>query len=165
MPSSNPGKTQGQLRYLWLSLIALLLDLGSKWWAQSSLHYAEPNHVLSFLNWTLLYNQGAAFSFLSGQGGWQRWLFTAIALIVCVVVVRLLAKMPRHQHLFAAGLSLILAGALGNVIDRLRFGYVIDFIDVHVAGYHWPAFNIADSAICVGAVLLIWQQLRKSEKK
>ncbi|OAJ33520.1 signal peptidase II [Piscirickettsia salmonis] len=164
MPSARPSKGRGQLCYLWLSLLALVLDLGTKWWAQASLHYAMPKQVLPFLNWTLLYNPGAAFSFLSNQGGWQRWLFSAIALIIAMIIVRLLAKMPRQQHRGAVGLSLILAGALGNVIDRLRFGYVVDFIDVHVAGYHWPAFNIADSVICIGAVLLIWQQLCKSDK-
>lgn len=164
MPSARPSKGRGRLCYLWLSLLALVLDLGTKWWAQATLHYAMPKPVLPFLNWTLLYNPGAAFSFLSNQGGWQRWLFSAIALIIAIIIVRFLAKIPRQQHMAAVGLSLVLAGALGNVIDRLRFGYVIDFIDVHVAGYHWPAFNIADSVICIGAVLLIWQQLRKSDK-
>ncbi|MFA7541086.1 MAG: signal peptidase II, partial [Lysobacterales bacterium] len=108
-----------------------------------------------FLNWTLVYNPGAAFSFLSDAGGWQRWFFTVLALVVSGLLVFWLRQTPRRQVWIAIPYALILSGAIGNVIDRLRFGHVVDFIDVHWQGWHWPAFNIADSAICVGAVMLI----------
>jgi signal peptidase II len=102
----------------------------------------------------LAFNKGAAFSFLAGAGGWQTPLLVAFALVACVIVTVLLLRSP-GRTLFCAGLALILGGALGNLIDRLRLGHVVDFLDLHAAGWHWPAFNVADSAITVGAALLI----------
>jgi signal peptidase II len=115
-------------------------------------------YVAPFFNWVLTFNPGAAFSFLSDAGGWQRWFFTVLALAISAWIVSIL---PRHSGEFrlSLALTLILGGALGNVIDRLRFGAVVDFIQWHVAGFYWPAFNIADSAISVGAVLMVWDQL------
>lgn len=119
--------------------------------------------VTPFLNLVLVHNAGAAFSFLSDAAGWQRWLFIAIALIASVWIVYWLRRHP-HQRLFALALSLVLAGAIGNVIDRIRVGAVIDFLDFHAFGYHWPAFNVADSAITCGAILLVWDALRPGVK-
>ena len=115
--------------------------------------------VTPFFNLVLAYNAGAAFSILSDAAGWQRGLFIAIALIASAWVLSLLSKYA-YQRLFALALSLVLAGAVGNVIDRIRIGVVIDFLDFHALGYHWPAFNVADSAITCGAVLLVWDALR-----
>lgn len=143
------------LPWLWLSLALLLADQLSKQLALATLELHQPVPVLPFLNWTLVYNPGAAFSFLSDAGGWQRWFFTVLALMVSGLLVYWLSQTPRRQAWLAVPYALILSGALGNAIDRLRFGHVVDFIDVHWQGWHWPAFNIADSAISIGAVMLI----------
>ena len=111
----------------------------------------------------LVHNPGAAFSFLSSAPGWQRELFIAIAVIACAWVIYLLRKYPR-QTLFCFALSLILGGAIGNAIDRVLFGAVVDFLDFHAAGFHWPAFNLADAAITCGALLLVWEGLRPRQK-
>lgn len=143
------------LPWLWLSLALLLADQLSKQLALATLELHQPVPVLPFLNWTLVYNPGAAFSFLSDAGGWQRWFFTVLALMVSGLLVYWLSQTPRRQAWLAVPYALILSGALGNAIDRLRFGHVVDFIDLHWQGWHWPAFNIADSAISIGAVMLI----------
>ncbi len=120
---------------------------------------APPVEVTSFFNLVLVYNRGAAFSFLAGAGGWQREFFTVIALAASVWIIWLLYRHPR-QSLFCLALALVLGGALGNVIDRIAIGAVVDFLDFHAYGWHWPAFNVADSAITCGAVLLVWDGLR-----
>ena len=122
----------------------------------------ERLEVTGFFNLVLVFNKGAAFSFLAGAGGWQTWLFAAFAAIAAVVVSVLLVRHP-GRRMFSLGLALILGGALGNLIDRLRFGHVVDFLDLHAAGWHWPAFNVADSGITVGAVLLILDGFRHHE--
>jgi len=141
----------------WLALAALIVlaDQITKFVAVQCLAGGQAVAVTSFFNLILVYNAGAAFSFLSDAAGWQRGLFIAIALAASVWIVFLLRRYP-HQHLFALALSLVLAGAVGNVIDRIAFGAVIDFLDFHALGYHWPAFNVADSAITCGAILLVW---------
>ena len=149
----------------WLALAAAIVaaDQLSKY---AAVHYLMVNKsvaVTSFFNLVLVYNAGAAFSFLSDAAGWQRLFFIAIAAIASVWIVCLLRKYP-HQRLFAIALSLVLAGAIGNLIDRIRVGAVIDFLDFHALGYHWPAFNVADSAITCGAALLIWDALRPRRK-
>ena len=149
------------LRYLAIATITLLLDQLSKWSALSNLQMGVPEPVLPFMNWLLLFNPGAAFSFLAQGSGWQRWFFTALGLLASIYIVYLLRK-SQDDKLLCIALSLILGGALGNVLDRIMFGAVVDFIDLHYANWHWPAFNIADSAICVGAALIIWSELRKS---
>lgn len=143
------------LVWLWLSAALIVLDQLGKFWAESALLPYQPVPVLPFLNWTLVFNAGAAFSFLSDAGGWQRWLFTVLALGVSALLVYWLRQTPRTQRLVGLAYALILAGAIGNVIDRIRYGHVVDFIDVHWAGWHFPAFNIADAAITLGAVALI----------
>jgi signal peptidase II len=149
------------LRYFAIATIILLLDQLSKWSALSNLQMGVPEYVLPFMNWLLLFNPGAAFSFLAQSSGWQRWFFTILGLAACIYIVWLLRK-NQNDKLLCVALSLILGGALGNVLDRIRFGAVVDFIDLHYANWHWPAFNIADSAICIGAALIIWGELRKS---
>ena len=147
------------IRWLALSALLVVLDQLSKSVMTRVLVFGNGIEVTPFFNLALVYNRGAAFSFLSSASGWQRELFIAIALIASGWVVYLLRRYPR-QTLFCFALSLILGGAVGNVIDRLLLGVVVDFLDFHLAGYHWPAFNIADSAITCGAALLIWDGLR-----
>jgi signal peptidase II len=142
------------LHWLWLSVLVLALDLWTKSLADSQLSLYQRIEVLPFFNITLAYNSGAAFSFLADAGGWQRWFFTAIALLASVVIIGWLLKL-KGERLVALGLALILGGALGNLWDRVTLGHVVDFLDFHWAGYHFPAFNLADSAITVGAVLLV----------
>jgi signal peptidase II len=149
------------LRSLAIATIILLLDQLSKWSALSNLQLGVHEPVLPFMNWLLLLNPGAAFSFLAQGSGWQRWFFTIVGLAACVYIVWLLRKSQNYKILCVA-LSLILGGALGNVLDRIMYGAVVDFIDLHYANWHWPAFNIADSAICIGAALIIWGELSKS---
>ena len=149
------------LRCLAIAVITLLLDQLSKWSALSNLQLGVPEVVLPFMNWLLLFNPGAAFSFLAQGSGWQRWFFTALGLAASAYIVWLLRKSLSDQILCWA-LSLILGGALGNVLDRIMCGAVVEFIDLHYGHWHWPAFNIADSAICIGAALIIWGELRKS---
>lgn len=143
-----------------LALLVLLLDQSSKVLAQSLLEYARPVPVFSWFNLTLHYNEGAAFSFLSNAGGWQRWLFTGLAAVVSVVLAAWIWRLPRQQWLLGVALALVLGGTLGNAIDRVLFGHVVDFVSVHYAGRYFPTFNIADSAISVGAVLLLFDGFR-----
>lgn len=142
---------------LWflLALVLVLLDQWTKWLASQHLAYGQPMVILPVLNFTLLHNPGAAFSFLSDAGGWQRWFFTGISSIVSVVLVIWICRLKQGQVWLAASLALILSGAVGNLIDRVLFGYVIDFISVHYDQHYFPAFNIADSGITVGAGLLL----------
>lgn len=152
------------LKLLWLALLVVVLDQLSKVVVSSWLQLYESVAVLPFFNFTLLHNPGAAFSFLADAGGWQRWFFTAIALFVSVVITVWLRRLPAEEKWQAAALALILGGALGNVIDRLRFGYVVDFLDFYYQQWHWPAFNIADSAITVGVAILLWVTFRGGKK-
>ena len=149
---------------LTIATLALLLDQCTKWLALSHLQLGIPQPVLPFLNWLLLFNPGAAFSFLAQGSGWQRWFFTLLGLAASAYIVYLLARTQLSKTMSWA-LSLILGGALGNVLDRLMFGFVIDFIDCHYGNWHWPAFNIADSAISIGAALIIWTELRRASGK
>jgi len=149
-------------RWLWLSALVIVLDQLSKAWITSHFGYHENFTILSVFNLVLEHNTGAAFSFLNDAGGIQRWLFSFIAIIASVWIVRLLRK-HAAQTLFAFALSLILGGALGNLIDRLAYGYVVDFLSFHWDEHYFPAFNLADSAITCGAFLLILDSFK--EKK
>jgi len=151
---------RGALRWLWLSLAVILLDHLTKWLATSLLAYATPVAVLPVFDLTLLHNTGAAFSFLAGAGGWQRWFFALVALGVSAYLVLWLKRTPASQRWLACALALVLGGALGNLVDRVLLGYVVDFISVHWGRHYYPAFNIADSAITAGAVMLLWDMLR-----
>lgn len=143
--------------FLWLLLVVaiVLLDHWTKIKANTELVYDMPVEVLPFFNLTLLHNTGAAFSFLAGQDGWQRWFFIGISSVVSLVLLVWLFRLRGQKALLAASLALILGGALGNLWDRATLGYVIDFISVHYEGWFFPAFNIADSAITIGAGLMI----------
>jgi signal peptidase II len=144
------------LAWLALSLLVVGLDQLTKHVALLELRPYEPHAVIpGLLNWTLAFNPGAAFSFLAGESGWQRWLFTALAIGVSALLATWLARLPRGDWRNALPLSLIIGGALGNLIDRLRFGHVTDFVQVYWGDWSFPAFNVADSAISVGAVLLV----------
>jgi signal peptidase II len=143
------------LRWLWLTLVFLVLDQITKHWVVGSFSLYESINILPIFSITYVHNLGAAFSFLADQGGWQRWFFTAIAAIACIVFVVWLAKMTKSQTLLSIAVALMLSGAMGNLIDRALFGYVIDFLDFHWSGNHFPAFNVADSMIFIGAALMI----------
>jgi signal peptidase II len=147
-------------RYAWFALAAavVVLDQLSKWAVLSAFAPGERLALTGFFNLVLAFNKGAAFSFLAGAPGWQTPLFIGVAVVAIVIVSVLLARSPT-DWLVCAGLALILGGALGNVIDRLRYGQVVDFLDFHLYGWHWPAFNVADSAITIGAGLLVYESL------
>lgn len=149
--------------WLALSAVVVVLDQLTKLWVSQSLGAHEVVPLTPFFNLVLAHNAGAAFSFLAGAGGWQRGFFIGIALVAAVVIVYLLRK-HHGEKLFSLALALILGGALGNLIDRIQFGHVVDFLDFYVQGYHWPAFNIADMAITCGAGLLIFDSLKKPAK-
>jgi signal peptidase II len=145
-----------------VSCAIVLADQLTKWIVLGRFAPGERLEVTAFFNLVLAFNKGAAFSFLAGAGGWQTPLLVAFALAAAVLVSVLLVRSP-GRGLFCAGLALILGGAVGNVIDRLRFGHVVDFLDLHAGGWHWPAFNVADSAITLGAALLILDGFRHHE--
>jgi signal peptidase II len=152
--------------WAWLGVTALviLLDGYSKQRISEALDLYRPREVFSWLNITLAHNYGAAFSFLSDAGGWQRWFFVVLASLVSVVLLVWLLRLPRQDWRTGLGLALVLGGALGNLADRIRLGYVVDFIDVHLGGWHYPAFNVADSAITCGVVLLLVEALLLGRK-
>lgn len=152
------GDSLGALRWLWLSAIIVVADHVTKWAILVRFELYERVEVLPVLGITRMHNTGAAFSFLSDASGWQRWFFITLAIVVTVLVSLWLRRLPaRGQGWLAMGLALIVGGAVGNVIDRIVHGYVVDFISVHYGGWFFPAFNVADSAITVGAAILIIQ--------
>ena len=153
--NAAPGERLGALRWLWCSLGVVVADQLTKLAAVEWLDSASSVELAPMLDLVLAYNTGAAFSLLSTAGGWQRWLFIGLAVLISAFIVHWLYSLPRSARWTPLALSLILGGAVGNVIDRIRIGAVVDFIDVHAGGWHWPAFNLADSAICVGAALLV----------
>ncbi|MCW2290683.1 signal peptidase II [Pseudomonas sp. BIGb0408] len=159
----------GKLGWVWLSVVIFVVDQITKYWFDNNLQMYERIVVIpDYFSWTLAYNTGAAFSFLAGAGGWQRWLFTLIALVVSVVLVVWLKRLKPDETWLAVGLALVLGGALGNLVDRVVFGHVVDFILVHWQNrWYFPAFNLADSAITVGAVLLALDMFKskKSEEE
>ena len=161
--SSNNNRTPWST-WLGLPLIILLADQFTKVLITGYYQLGDSTRVLSFFNVVRAHNTGAAFSFLAGAGGWQRWFFTGIGVAAALFIVWLL-KAHAGQKLFSFAMACILGGAIGNVVDRVLYGYVVDFLDFHYAGWHFPAFNVADSAISIGAVCLIWDELRRVNKK
>jgi signal peptidase II len=157
LPKVSGAATLG--RWLVLAALVLVLDQISKAWVLANFRLMDRQIVTSFFNLVLVFNAGASFSFLADAGGWQKWFFVVLALGISLWLLSLLKK-HAHERLMPAALSLILGGAIGNVVDRLRFDAVVDFLDFHLAGYHWPAFNVADSAIFVGVALMLWHQFR-----
>lgn len=167
-PKSRLVKTpkivaNGSRAFIWylLSMVVVTLDQWTKWLAETKLSFHEPVAVIEpFLNWTLAYNYGAAFSLLADAGGWQKWFFSGLALIMSVFLIVYLLKVPRQAKLLSMGLALVLGGAIGNLIDRLLNGKVTDFIHVHYADvWHYPIFNIADIGICIGIALIVIDML------
>ena len=142
------------LNYLWLTGLVIALDQASKWFMVSWLSLYETVAVMPYFNLTMAHNYGAAFSFLADAGGWQKWFFIVLASVISLGLLYWLYKLAQTK-LEGFSIALILGGAIGNVIDRIYYGYVIDFLDVYYGTYHWPAFNIADAAICIGAVLIM----------
>lgn len=150
------------LRYLWLSVAVVVFDQLSKWWAVSELALGESRVLIPhFFNLTLVHNYGAAFGMLAQAGGWQRFLFGGIAVLAAVIITAILRRLRPGAGWVAVALGLILGGAIGNLIDRIYLGYVIDFADVYWRTHHWPAFNLADSAITIGAVMLVIDTFRR----
>jgi len=156
MPSDGMRWT----RWLVLSALVVIADMATKAWVSHAFVRGEVLEVTPFFNLVLTHNTGAAFSFLASAGGWQRWFFTAIAVAISIAIVVLLAR-GRGDAWISAALALVLGGALGNLDDRLTLGEVVDFVQLHAAGYYWPAFNVADSAITVGVAFLVWDSLRQ----
>jgi signal peptidase II len=159
----NQARQTG-LVWLWLAVSIILIDQLTKFWAVSSLEPYQPIVIFPIFNLTLAFNHGAAFSFLGDEDGWQRWLFILLALGVSMMLVLWLAKTPKSQRVLVVGLTLILAGAIGNVIDRIYLNYVIDFIDFHWGGWHYPTFNVADIAITLGALSLVWDAWKNKDQ-
>ncbi|MAS82293.1 MAG: signal peptidase II [Legionellales bacterium] len=146
-------------KWLTLSLVIILLDQVTKYFASHVLSMYQPIPIVPGFNLTLMHNTGAAFSFLSQAGGWQRWFFIGIASVVSIVIIVWMNGLPKNKYWLLTALALILGGAIGNVCDRIILGYVIDFIEVYYGDMFWPAFNIADSAITIGAIMLIIDSL------
>lgn len=146
---------RSSLPFIWLSFVIIIVDQWSKYFALQHLTLFQPHAIFALLNFTLIFNRGAAFSFLNSQGGWQRWLFIAITIVISSGILLWMGRTPRKKILLNIGLALVLGGALSNLWDRVSLGYVIDFIDFHIQTWHWATFNIADSAVCVGVVMLI----------
>jgi signal peptidase II len=159
-----PDATGSKLRWLWLAALIIVLDLGTKAMATAMLTYGNPVPVMPVFNFTLLHNTGAAFSFLAGASGWQRWFFVTLAVVVSVFLVRWLKKLKNDETWSAIAIVLILGGALGNVYDRVVHGYVVDFLHFYWNDYHFPAFNIADTAITIGAGMMILDIFRQSDE-
>lgn len=153
------------LKWIWLAVVVVILDQLTKYVASSSLVLHQPIAVMPMFNWTLMHNPGAAFSFLANESGWQRWFFAVIAVVVSVVIFLWINKLEQHERWQAIALALILGGAVGNVIDRIWLGYVVDFIQVYYQQWYWPAFNIADSAICIGVVMIIIDSICEYRKE
>lgn len=150
-------------RWLWLPILIIALDRYTKYWALTHLNYHEPLTILPFFNLTLAYNTGAAFSFLHNASGWQHILLGGLAIIVSIAILYWLITLPKQAYGTRIALGLILGGALGNAWDRLLYGYVIDFLDFHLNDWHFATFNVADSAICVGAFLLMLIWVKQAE--
>ncbi len=153
------------LRWLWLAVAVIMLDLATKYAASHFLSYAQPVEVLPFFNLTLLHNTGAAFSFLAEHPGWQRWFFAAIAIGASIGLTVWLSRIRADEKLLAIALPLIIGGALGNLYDRLIHGYVVDFLSFHAAGWYYPAFNVADIGITLGAIGLIWESVMGERRR
>ncbi len=144
------------LKWLWLSIVVVILDQSSKLWIDSNMTLYERLPLIDgFFDLTLAYNTGAAFSFLADAGGWQRWFFTILSTVVTLILVVWLKRLPAHEKITAVALALIIGGAIGNLIDRIAYGHVIDFLLVYYQQWSWPAFNVADSAISVGVILML----------
>ena len=147
-------------KWLGISAAIVALDLYTKHLILGAFAYGDISTVTSFFDLVRYHNEGAAFGFLNDAGGWQKWFFTAVSAIAAIVITYLIKKYS-EQKLFCFGLALVLGGAIGNLYDRITLGYVVDFLNFHINNYYWPAFNVADSAICVGVALLLWDSFKQ----
>ena len=147
--------------YKWLSISAIVVafDLATKHLIQQNFVFGDLHSVTSFFDLVRYHNEGSAFGFLNDAGGWQKWFFNGVSIVASVVIIYLLKK-HTNEKLFCAGLALVLGGAIGNLYDRITLGYVVDFLNFHLNNHYWPAFNVADSAICVGVGLLLWDSFK-----
>lgn len=154
------------MKILWFSLsfCVIILDQITKLWINNHFQLYDSQAIFPSLNLTLLYNPGVAFSFLADAGGWQRWFFTGLSSIISIFLITWIIRLDARQRWLSCAIALILGGAIGNLIDRVVYGYVIDFIDVYYRHWHWPAFNVADSAISVGAVMLFIDLFWENQK-
>jgi signal peptidase II len=157
-------KLSSGLRWLWVTVIVLLLDRVTKYFAYNYLLAYYPLSVFPGFNLTLSFNKGAAFSFLNSESGWQVWFFGVIAFVVSLGILVWLARLSSRERWVSIALCLIVGGALGNLWDRISYGHVIDFIQLYISHYYWPTFNVADSAICLGAAILFGQAIWKPKK-
>lgn len=153
------------LKWLWLSVLVVVLDQLTKLWVISAFELYESVELVPFLNLTYVQNKGAAFSFLSSAGGWQRWFFTGVSVIAIGVLFIWIKRLKPDEKLLAVSMSLILGGAVGNLYDRLAYGYVIDFLDAYYQQWHWPVFNVADSAIVLGVTLMLVDMVLTAKKE
>ncbi|MFP1743351.1 signal peptidase II [Lonsdalea quercina] len=153
------------LRWLWLALVVLVVDLGSKQWVMSHFQLGESLPLIPFFNLTYAHNPGAAFSFLADKDGWQRWFFAVIALAITAALLVLMYRSSASQKLNNIAYAMIIGGAVGNLTDRLVHGYVIDFVDFYINDWHYPIFNIADAGICIGALLIVLEGFFVSSEK
>lgn len=160
MAKSSSAASPRLLLWLGIALLIILLDQFSKTLILGNFQLGDSRYVTSFFNVVRVHNTGAAFSFLAGASGWQRWFFVGLGAVATIFITWMLRR-HGQQTLFASALTLILGGAIGNVVDRLLHGYVVDFIQVHWGGWYFPSFNVADCAITLGAILLIWDELRR----
>ena len=158
--ADNKKLVNTNVYWLWISLLVIVLDQLSKGAIRQSFALYDLQEITSWFNLTRLHNTGAAFSFLADAGGWQQWFFIILGVVVSIAVMVWLRLVPKDNYMLCIGLCLVIGGALGNVIDRVALGYVVDFLDFHIGQYHWPAFNIADIAIVSGAGLLILDSFR-----
>lgn len=157
--------TQTGWRFLWLAVLVLIVDQYTKALVLENIELYQAIQILPFFNLTHVYNYGAAFSFLHDAGGWQRWFFTLIAFAVSILVLWWLKQTTKQQLMLPIAFCLIIGGAIGNAYDRLIHGYVIDFLVLYYQDWYWPAFNVADSAICIGAVLLVVDMFKNKEEQ
>jgi signal peptidase II len=164
MAAENPAISPSWQRWFVISALVIVLDQVTKYWVSQSLAPGAGVPVTPFFNLVLTYNTGAAFSFLSQASGWQRGFFILIAALASLLIIYFIRRYHREKR-FSFGLSLILGGAVGNLWDRIVLGHVVDFLDFYIQAYHWPAFNVADSAITCGAALLIWDSFNRRAAK
>ncbi|ENU1226686.1 MULTISPECIES: signal peptidase II [Providencia] len=153
------------LRWLWLTIVIIVADLGIKQLVLSDLNLYEPHPIMPFFNIMYAQNFGAAFSFLADEGGWQRWFFAGIAIGISIILMVMMYRQSAQKRLSNIAYALIIGGAIGNLSDRLVHGFVIDYLDFYVGNWHWPTFNLADMAICIGAALVIFEGFLPDKSK
>ena len=163
-PVKSVNMPNAPLKFLWISALIIVLDQLAKYWAVTQLPLHQAINVMPYFDWYLTYNRGAAFSFLADAGGWQRWFFTITTIMISTVIFFWIKKLEPNEKMTAISLCLILGGAIGNLIDRIYLGHVVDYVQVWLGSYPWLAFNIADAGISVGAVILILTSFTDSKK-